>query len=50
MKDRVGSTESPCYTIINQPSDVEQPSEVQLRTDLGKRPPSVQFLLARLVY
>lgn len=32
------SGEPPCYTLINFPSDVEQPSELQLRNDLGKYP------------
>ncbi len=38
MKDRSGlGAEAPCYTLINFPSDVEQPSELQLRAELGKK-------------
>lgn len=29
-------SEQPCYTLINQPSDVEQLSELQLKADLEK--------------
>jgi hypothetical protein len=38
MKDRkaVPLSEQPCYTLISQPNDAEQPSEIQLRSDLGK--------------
>jgi hypothetical protein len=28
--------EQPCYTLINLPQDVEQPSEMKLREDLEK--------------
>ncbi|XP_021947904.1 coatomer subunit beta isoform X2 [Folsomia candida] len=37
MKDRSGvGVEAPCYTLINFPSDVEQPSELMLRSELEK--------------
>ncbi|ODN05725.1 Coatomer subunit beta [Orchesella cincta] len=38
MKERAGPSggEPPCYTLINFPSDAEQPSEMQLRNDLEK--------------
>jgi len=38
MKERAGhsNAEPPCYTLINQPNDAEQPSEIQLRADLEK--------------
>lgn len=29
--------EQPCYTLINISSDAEPPTEMQLRTDLGKK-------------
>ena len=29
------ATEQPCYTLITAPSDAEQPSEQQLKQDLG---------------
>lgn len=37
MKERAGPSggEPPCYTLINFPSDAEQPSEMQLKIDLG---------------
>lgn len=28
--------EQPCYTLINLPQDVEQPTEMKLREDLEK--------------
>lgn len=31
----MGTQEQPCYTLIQGPSDTEQPSEMQLRQDLG---------------
>lgn len=39
MKDRktVPLSEQPCYTLISQPNDAEQPSEIQLKSDLGKK-------------
>ena len=27
--------EQPCYTLINFPSDLEPPNEMQLKSDLG---------------
>ena len=36
-KDKMSSlSEQPCYTLINIPSDAEPPTEIQLKTDLGK--------------
>lgn len=31
----MGTQEQPCYTLIQGPADTEQPSEMQLRQDLG---------------
>lgn len=39
MKERnpiASSSEQPCYTLVHFPNDAEQPSELQLRSDLGK--------------
>ena len=32
----VSIAEQPCYTLINIPTDAEPPTEIQLKTDLGK--------------
>lgn len=32
----MGTQEQPCYTLIQGPTDTEQPSEMQLKQDLGK--------------
>lgn len=32
----MGTQEQPCYTLIQGPADTEQPSEMQLKQDLGK--------------
>lgn len=31
----MGTQEQPCYTLIQGPTDTEQPSEMQLKQDLG---------------
>ena len=31
----MGTQEQPCYTLIQSPTDTEQPSEMQLKQDLG---------------
>lgn len=37
------AAENVCYTLINVSSDSEPPSEVSLKTDLGKKTKKKQF-------
>ncbi len=41
--------EQPCYTLINLPQDVEQPSEMKLREDLEKGDNKVRQLRLNII-
>lgn len=41
--------EQPCYTLINFPSDLEPPNEMQLKSDLGLCELSVILTMLSLV-
>jgi len=47
----MSSAELPCYTLINVPSDMETPNEIQLKTDLEKGDTKVKTeALKKIIY